>query len=381
MCPVRLNRRRFLGCSAAAGWAISQGIPVEAATPRTLRLGLIGLGNRGTALLRTALELPGVEIVALCDSEPKHVLRALRIVQKAKRGRPDGVEQPEAVLARTDVDAVAVALPCDLHASVYAETLRAGKALYAEKPLALTLDECDMLIAEASRAPEIPVHVGFQRRSNPRYCQGIDVIRRGELDRLLELQATWISSNGPVNGYNGWLARRDRSGDWMVEQAVHVWDLVRWITGELPSRAYGRGRRDVFAELQPDRDVTDHYSVFLEWPGGFQASLTHSWVAPADDAFTGVSQRLIATQGGIDFGSGVVTFREKGRPRQVLGRANTPDTRLALLAFFDAVRAEVPLEPPVSLEEARDATLIGLLVRRAVDEGRVVSMDEVRRPG
>ena len=59
MTPLRLNRRRFLGASAAAGLALTQGVPVEAGSTRTVRLAVVGLGNRGTTLLRTALELPG----------------------------------------------------------------------------------------------------------------------------------------------------------------------------------------------------------------------------------------------------------------------------------------------------------------------------------
>ena len=379
MPPVRLNRRRFLGCSAAAGLALSQGPAAEgAAVARPVRLGLVGLGNRGTTLLRTLLELPGAEVVAVADAEPRHRLRAQGIAAKASGVRPDAYESLGAVLERDDVEAVAVALPCDLHAETYRDAIRAGKHLYAEKPLALTLAECDALIAEAARAPGLAVHVGFQRRSNPRYRAGVELIRSGELGEPLEARATWISSNGPVDGHGGWLARRARSGDWMVEQAVHVWDLLAWIAGGPPVRAYGHGRRDVFAHLQPDRDVTDQYTALLEWPGGFRASLVHSWVDPADDAFTGVAQRVVATGGGIDFGTGAVTFRDRSRPRLSLHPGNLPDTRNALLAFLDAVRAGTSTAPPVALAEARDATLTGLLVRKAVDERRVVTLDEVR---
>lgn len=378
MSPIRLNRRRFLGCSAAAGWALSQGMPVEGAAPfRTVRVGIIGLGNRGTSLLRTALDLPGVDVVALCDSEAKHVLRGQGIAEKAKKPRPEGFERSNALLERGDLDAVLVALPCDLHAAVYGDVLKADKALYAEKPLALTLPECDMLITEAAKAPELVVHVGFQRRSNPRYREGVELIRRGDLGSLIEGRATWISSNGPVNGHQGWLSQRARSGDWMVEQAVHVWDLFRWVAGSLPVRAYGHGRRDVFTHLQPNRDVTDHYTVMLEWPNGFHASLVHSWVDPADDAFTGVTQRFVGTGGGLDLGTGVATFREKSRSRMTLHPGIVPDTKLALQVFVDAVRAETPVEPPLTLAEARDATLIGLLVRKAIDENRAVMMDEI----
>jgi predicted dehydrogenase len=378
MTPIRLNRRRFLGCSAAAGIALAQGDVASAGEPsRPLRLGLIGLGNRGTTLLRTAIELPGIEIAAVCDSENKHRLRALGILEKAQRPRPEATDNIEGVLNRADVEAVLVALPCDVHADTYVSALQAGKHLYAEKPLGLSGPDCDRVIAESSLHTELRVHVGLQRRSNPRYQAAIDLVRRGDLGRLLECRAAWASSNGPVNGHGGWLASRARSGDWMVEQAVHVWDVLHWVADGPPARAFGQGRRDVFRHLQPDRDVTDHYSVMLEWPSGFHANFVHSWVDPADDAFTGVSQRLVGTSGGLDLGTGVVTFRGKGRSRQTLHPGNQPETRLALATFASAVRGEATA-PPVSLTEARDATLTALLVRKAVDERRVVTWDEIQ---
>jgi predicted dehydrogenase len=380
MPPIRLNRRRFLGCSAAAGLALAQGqgqAGEAASDAATVRIGLIGVGNRGTTLLRTLLELPGVEVVALADVEPRHRLRAQGIAEKARGARPDALERIEPLLSRPDVDGVVVALPCDLHAPVNREVLRAGKHLYAEKPLALTIDECDLMLAEAARVPDRVVHVGFQRRSNPRYRDGVELLRRGDLGDLIEGRASWISSNGPVDGHDGWLGRRARSGDWMVEQGVHVWDLFQWINGGPPAQAIGHGRRDLFKELRPGRDVTDYYSVQLTWPNGFHASLVHSWADPADDAFTGVAQRIVGTAGGLDFGTGGVTFRDRGRSRLSIHPGNLPDTRHALLAFLDAIRAGAPTPPPVSLAEARDATLTGLLVRKAVDERRLVTLEEI----
>ncbi|MBV8676844.1 MAG: Gfo/Idh/MocA family oxidoreductase [Planctomycetaceae bacterium] len=379
MPPIRLNRRRFLGCSAAAGLALSQGRIGEGAVEgRPVRVGVIGLGTRGTSLLRTLLEMPGAQVVSVCDAEAKHRLRGQGIVEKATGGRPEGVERVGQVLDRDDVDAVVVALPCDLHAEVDRDAIRAGKHLYAEKPLAPTLAACDMLIAEADKAPGVVVHVGYQRRSNPRYRDGVALIHRGELGTPIEGTAAWVSSNGPMNGHGDWLARRARSGDWMVEQAVHVWDVFHWIAGGPPARAFGLGRRDLFADQQPGRDVTDHYSAHLEWADGFHVAFLHSWVAPADDRFTGITLQVMGTAGGLDLGSGTVTFRDKSRPRQTLHPGNQADTRLALSAFLDAVRAGQPVPPPLTLAEARDATLTGLLVRKAVDERRVVTMDEIR---
>lgn len=382
MPPIRLNRRRFLGCSAAASLALSQGNLAEATAVEgesaPVRLGVIGIGNRGTTLLRSVLELRGASIVAVCDAEPKHRLRGQGIVEKARGHRPDAFDDPRKVLDRPDVDAVIVALPCDLHEPVYRDAISAGKHLYAEKPLALTLAACDRLIALAAQAPNLAVHLGFQRRSNPRFREGVERIRRGELGSLIEARASWTSSNGPLTGHGGWLGRRERSGDWMIEQAVHIWDVFYWIKGESPVRASGWGRRGLFAGIDPLRDVTDHYAVELEWADGFRASLVQSWIAPADEGFTGSVLRLLGEEGGLDFATGALTFRDRALSRQTIQPSAQPDTRMSLEAFLASVRSESPLPPPITLADARAATLIGLLARKAIDERRVVTIDEVQ---
>ena len=382
MPPIALNRRRFLGCSAAASLALSQGTLAEtdlaAAEARPVRLGVIGIGNRGSALLRALLDLPAAQVVGVCDPEPKHRMRGQGIVEKVRGRRPEAVEDPRRLLERPDVDAVLVAVPCDLHESIGCETLRAGKHLYAEKPLALTLAGCDRLSLEASQRPELAVHVGFQRRSNPRFRAGVELIEGRELGPLIEARATWTSSNGPLSGHGGWLGRRDRSGDFMVEQAVHIWDVLHWLHGDLPVKAAGWGRRGLFAQQDPGRDVTDHYAVELEWADRFRASLLQSWVAPAADGFTGSTLRVLGEEGGLDFGAGSLTFRDRQRPRQTIHPGPQNDTRLALLDFLTSVRAQKPLPPPISLAEASNATLTGLLVRRAVDERCVATMEEIR---
>jgi predicted dehydrogenase len=381
MPPITLNRRRFLGCSAAASLALSPGSLAEAAAhaeAAPVQLGIIGVGNRGTALLRAVLELPGTPIIAVCDLDSKHRQRGQGIVEKARGQRPDAHDDPRRVLDRSDVDAVIVALPCDIHETVYRDAIKAGKHLYAEKPLALTLAGCDRVIAEAAQAPRLTFHVGFQRRSNPRFRDGVLAIRQGDVGTLIEARANWTSSNGPVSGHGGWLGRRARSGDWMVEQAVHVWDILHWFTGEQPVRASGWGRRGLFAAHDSLRDVTDHYAVELEWAGGFRASFVQSWIAPADDGFTGSTLRVMGEEGGFDFSTGALTFRDRSLPRRRIEPGPHPDTRLALEAFLASVRSDVPIAPPISLFDARSATETALLVRRAVDERGVVTLNEFR---
>ncbi len=376
MAIARVNRRRFLGCSAAAGLAFTQGELAEAAAASDpVRLGLIGAGGRGTALIRALVEIPGVQITAVCDPVDRHRDRALGVIEKAAGARPAGLDDYRHLLDRADVDAVAIALPCDLHEPMNLAALAAGKHVYAEKPLGLSLPECDRLIAMADAHRGLVVHVGFQRRSNPRFREGVERIRQGELGALIEARASWTSGNGPLMGHDGWLARRARSGDWMVEQAVHIWDVLLWLKGSPPESAVGWGRRDLFAALDPGRDVTDHYSVELQWADGFRASFVQSWVAPADQAFTGSTLRVMGEAGGLDFGSGSLTFRDRGRPRETLRPGIHPDTRLALAAFIEAIH-DGSRATPITLAQARLATKVGLMARQAVDLGRRVSFAE-----
>lgn len=404
--PIRINRRKFLGCSAVAGLAWSQGAPGSEEEARgvgsggeargdrggavgswgggALRLGLIGAGNRGTALLRAALEIPEATIVAVADPEGRHGERARGIAQRASNATPAIVADAGELLARGDVDAVIVATPCDTHAAIGLSALAAGKHLYLEKPMAPTLSECDALIEAARRAPELAVRVGHQRRHHPRHRELAALALRGELGTLREGRACWTSSNGPVSGHGGWLGRRARSGDWMVEQAVHVWDLYNWVLGGPPSRAYGHGRRDVFADRDPDRDVTDQYTVVMEWDRGFALTYQQSWADPADDAFTGCRTQLLGSAGGLDFSTGGATFRDgRGRlsPDSGSSAGGKTDTRLAIREFVDAARSarggSVAKAGPMSLEEARAAVAAGLLARAAVDRRGIAEMREI----
>jgi len=378
MASNRLNRRHFLGCSAAAGVALAQGQVAEAlGSDQPVRLGLIGLGNRGTTLLRGFLPIPGVNVVAVCDPEQKHQNRAQGIAEKASGHRPEALATAEELLARTDVDAVAVAVPCDLHASLYQATLRAGKHLYAEKPLGLSVAECDEIGQVHAEHPDQVLHVGFQRRCHPRFQEAVSRAQGGDIGRLLECRAQWSSSNGPIEGHRGWMARRDRSGDWMLEQAVHVWDFLCWLQNGPPELAFGTGHRDLFQSMDPNRDVTDWYTASLFWSNGFSASFSQSWIAPADERFTGLNLSVLGSEGGLDLTSGVLTYRDRSRPRTVLAPSSTQDTELALAEFIKAVRSPRQAEPPIGLTEARQATQVGLLVRAAVDAGGVVRWSDL----
>jgi predicted dehydrogenase len=146
-----LTRRRFLQLGMAAGIAARFGkLSAEQGRSAPTRLGYIGVGGRGTYLLRLSLGIQEVEVSAICDINEANLNRAIQIVQEARGAKPSGYSAGPTdyrrLLSREDVDAVVIATPMQLHAQMAVDSLRAGKATLSEVAAACTLDECWALV-------------------------------------------------------------------------------------------------------------------------------------------------------------------------------------------------------------------------------------------
>ena len=373
MKPLPVPRRRFLATSGlVAGAAITRSLRGEGAPSNAIHIGCIGVGSRGSVHVQ-ALLATGFRVTAICDIDPEHLKAAQEVVERAGQPRPFGTPDWKELLARPDLQAVTSALPVDLHAPCYHDVLRAGKDLYAEKPMCLSLPECDAFVKAAAEAKDQIVQIGFQRRADPKFIEAMELIHGGALGELIEGRILWSNSWRPL--YD-WFGKHERSGDWMLEQAVHNWDVMNWANRCAPKRAMGMGRDDRFRDKQPDRNVHDYYSGVLEYDNGVIVNIIHSWVAPGgiDREYT----QLIGAKGGIDFNPGQVTFRrEDGRPPLKVGQAAgaSDSTRLAFEAFARSVRERTPaIATP---ETGREAALTCLLMREAVRRGTPVTMEEL----
>lgn len=117
---------------------------------RKVRIGFIGVGSRGTSLLRTTLALGNVEVPAICDINEAHLKRAQEVVEKTGAKRPEGyssgMEDYRRLVARDDLDAVINAGPWELHTPMSVATMKAGKYAATEVPAATTVEECWELV-------------------------------------------------------------------------------------------------------------------------------------------------------------------------------------------------------------------------------------------
>ena len=139
------QRREFLRLAGTAGLA---GALKGAEKP--VRIGLVGVGSRGTGLLRILLDVPGVQIPAISDINEEHLRNAQDLVEKGNRPRPEGYSRgPEdyrRLVAREDLDAVMTATPWELHTPVAVAAMKAGKYAATEVPAALTIEQCWELV-------------------------------------------------------------------------------------------------------------------------------------------------------------------------------------------------------------------------------------------
>ncbi len=395
------RRRDFLaGSTAALASAGLTGLAfphVAGAEPRRIapeapvRLGIIGAGGRGNELLRCAYAVKAhFTVRAIADPSEVNIGRTLEHIAKNGDDKPEvcrGEEEYRRLLAREDIDAVIIAVPPDLHARIYLDAFAAGKHMYAEKPMCVSVAEVQALVEAQARRPDVICQIGFQRRSSNFYRQAIERLHEGMCGEIFECLGAWRLSGGPLglpdSGTQIWFGRAARSGDWMIEQACHTWDVMCWAAGDMPVAAYGRGRRGLFKHIDPDRDVTDFYLAQLEFPNGMLADFEHNWMCPQFDddkrEFTGIFERFTGPKGGIALGEWprqARFFPRSGQDKCVdFGDLSKNTTEESVETFFRCLRSGE--KPPSGVENGRLATLTGLLVRKAVYEGRRVEMKEI----
>ena len=365
-----VNRRAFLRAAGSTAALTGTG---HAAPGREVSVGFLGVGSRGSFLLRNVLQVEGAKVRAVCDISPERQQGARKLILEAGQGDPQLYEDWKKMLDKAPIEAVISALPCHLHAAAYLDCIAAHKDLYGEKPMCITRTDCDRVVAAAARGDQV-VQIGFQRRADPRYVETIGQVHNGELGDLIEGRILWSNAWGPLYG---WFGHRKESGDWIVEQAVHAWDVMNWVNQGLPKRAMGMGRSDLFRDKQPDRDVHDYYAGVVEYENGVIVNIVHSWVSPGKLNEDYV--RLVGTRGGVDFNTGMFSYRrdlkKPDRPGHTYsGEIN--NTLLALQAFIDSIRSRKA--PIANAEHGRNAVRACLLVREAVYRQTVVSMSEIR---
>ena len=180
------NRRSFLKASAAS---LGSSLLLQGQSPNdTVRVAFIGVGNRGSYLLKHMLTVPGITVVAICDLDPER-LKAGIDAATAAGSHPEAYTEYRKLLDRKDIDAVVIATPVDLHKEMAIAALEVGKHVYCEKPMALDVEQCRMVTAAAANAKGV-FQQGFQLRHDPHHAASMKFVHDGGWAKLSLCKAT-----------------------------------------------------------------------------------------------------------------------------------------------------------------------------------------------
>jgi len=263
----KLSRRTFLkqAGAASAGLALPFSVPARAlgaagklpANDR-LSLGFIGVGGMGSAHLNWFLRHSGVEILAVCDVDEKRRLAACEKVGEGCAAYNDYRE----LLDRDDIDAVVIATPDHWHTLTAIHACQAGKDIYCEKPLTLTIEEADVLVETVRRYGRI-FQTGSQQRSSSEFHRACTLVRNGRIGKVESAQVGFGA--GP-------------DGDWAPDEQPPPgldWDL--WL-GPAPKVPYNRLRHPYnfrwFWDYSGGK-MTDwgaHHNDIVQWGFGMDGS-------------------------------------------------------------------------------------------------------------
>jgi myo-inositol 2-dehydrogenase/D-chiro-inositol 1-dehydrogenase len=234
---------------------------------RPVRFGLVGYGAWGAHHARALARTPGAELVAVAAHSAASRDRA-RADHPAVRTYSDYTE----LLGREELDAIDVVLPSHLHHGAARAALEAGRHVVLEKPMALTVGQCDELIALA-RARGKVLAVGHEMRLSSLWGKVKEMIDAGAVgEPLYVLVELW---RRPYRlGADGWRYDVSRVGNWILEEPIHFFDLVRWYlagAGE-PVSVYARAN-----SKQPGHpELQDNFSAVLNFPGGAYAVISQT---------------------------------------------------------------------------------------------------------
>ncbi|NJN26395.1 MAG: Gfo/Idh/MocA family oxidoreductase [Cyclobacteriaceae bacterium] len=321
---MKTTRRKFITASATTAAAMTIGGKLVA-SPFTLgkkapvdkvRMGFIGVGNRGSQLLNLFMQNDDCEVVALCDVYEPYTTRrrdevnprylADRNGQIPKMGEkfskaPKQFKDYRKLLEDKNIDAVCIATPDHWHALQTIHAIQAGKDVYVEKPLTATISEGRKMV-QAQAASSQVVAVGLNRRGSRTYQKLSGEIQSGKIGKVTVARAARVSNLFP-NGigklqpepapkdfdWDMWLGPRayrphqyniapymfrwwsdysSQMGNW----GVHYMDVIRWMMGETaPMAISAHGGQYV---LDHDGDIPDTAQVTYEFASGAVVSFS-----------------------------------------------------------------------------------------------------------
>lgn len=349
-----------------------------------IRYGFIGTGMMGREHIANVKAIPGAQVAAIADPDPNslNLGRELTSLDHAVC-YPDYHD----LIADESLDAIVVATPNHTHGDVVIDAMQSNAHLLIEKPLAVSVPECDRIIA-AARGREKMVWVGLEYRYKPPIARLIEETHKGRAGvvRMVAIREHRYPFLIKVDNWNRF---NRNTGGTLVEKCCHFFDLMNVIIQARPTRVVGSGSQAVnhLDELYEGEtpDVIDNAYVIVEYDNGARAMLDLCMFAEASKneqelVVTGDTGKIEAfvPENLVRIGeraSMQISEHEVHDDRIKFQGAHEGSSYLEHLDFIEAIRSGRKAE--VTLEDGRLAVAIGVAGHLSIDEGRPVMMDEV----
>jgi predicted dehydrogenase len=365
------TRRHFIG-NVATGLAGSLATAKGLSASDRIRVGVIGVGDRGTQLAREAVACPGVEVAAFADVYKRRLTDALKLAPDART-----YTDYRQMLDHPALDAVIIATPQHAHAESFIAAMSAGKHVYQEKALALTLDQAKAMRAAYQRACNRVVQIGHQGCSMGHVLDATNYLASGAVGQVTAIRATmyrntphgkpqwtrpvypdmtaetvdWRAflASAPARDFDpdrfvNWRLFTDYSGGNVHEsmsQQIAFWYKVMDL--DIPHAVTMTGGLYRWID---GREVPDTMNVSME-----HDTLLFSWDSGFGNNQRGIAEDVLGTDGTIVRGQQIRYLPQKvNRPDgvEMLGETATAP-RAHVQNFFDAIRLGKPLNCPFEI--------------------------------
>jgi len=309
-----MKRRSFIQNAAAisAFTILKPGIVFGTRNNTAIRIGIIGCGGRGTAVISSISANTNTNITAMADLFEDKLLTARPKLNRlnASKGfaeiNPSNVYQGSTaylkLLENKDVDAVLISSPAYTHPGFLEAAVAAGKHVYCEKPVAPDVAGCKKVqqIGEKLNGKQSVV-IGFQIRHATPYVDMTKRIQRGDIGDLITVQLYYFSSGTEIHPFRNVSDDEFRirnhyhfqalSGGILLDQGIHMLDVCNWALKGHPVSATGSGGKKGGPDVG---DTWNNYQVLYQYPDNVNVSIHSTQVGPH---FGDVCCRFVGTKG------------------------------------------------------------------------------------
>jgi predicted dehydrogenase len=357
-----------MGSAAAAQAVFAQSASDSVATA------MIGVGNRGSYLLKAVMAQPDARVVALCDNKPDRLDKA---ATAAVRDKPSTTTDWRKIIDRKDVEAVYSATPPYLHTEMAIAALKAGKHVYCEKPIGTTAAQVRELVKVAKQTDRVFVS-GQQMRTMIQLGTAIRKIQEGAIGDILFVKAQrHASADLSHDGSSGdWYFDYKKSGGYLVEQSVHNLDACNWVIGQHPIRAAGFGGTNLYKNQPAGRDIMDHQSLTYEYANGVKLAFTQMVFHPRKMPVNNQTISVYGSKGAVELLYSTAFYPIDGSDSTtVLAEKVEEKNDAHIRAFFDCVRKGA--KSPADITVGATAALTAILGNEVCRQGKVIDWKEL----